>query len=214
MHKIKILVTAGGTSEPIDDVRRITNVSTGALGSMIADVFAKKYGAEVTFLHGENSLKPSDKKIKTVEVSTAADAAEKLASLLKTKRFDAIVHAMAVSDYSPVRQKGKIPSDKKTLVLTLKRTPKIINIIKKIAPDAVLAGFKLLSGSSEKQLLAACGKLLKTSGCDFVFANDLSDIKDGKHKGFLIDKKFKILRAGTKKGAAALIAKNVAGRIL
>ena len=149
----KILVTAGGTSEHIDDVRVIANLSTGVLGAFIADELAGEYKAAVTFVCGAHSVLPSGGKIKIIKIGGAADLQKTLFALLKKEKFDAVIHAMAVSDYAPVKKAGKISSGGKTLTLTLKRTPKIISSIKKLAPETFLVGFKLLSNVSEKELL-------------------------------------------------------------
>jgi phosphopantothenoylcysteine synthetase/decarboxylase len=59
---MKILVTSGGTTEYIDEVRVLTNISTGNLGSIIADTFAK-HGFEVTYLSSKSSILPTNSKM-------------------------------------------------------------------------------------------------------------------------------------------------------
>ena len=205
----KILITAGGTSEKIDDVRVITNVSTGRLGAFIADEFAGRHKAGVVFLCGQNSVLPKNKNIQIIKITSAADLQKDLARLLKTDNFDAVIHAMAVSDYSPVKYKGKISSDKETLSIVFKKTPKIIKMIKKLSPGSLLVGFKLLSNVTEKELIKNAVKVLKENKCAFVFANDLKNIAGERHIGFLIDNAGNLQRSGTKKEAARLITKNV-----
>lgn len=202
MHKI--LITAGGTSEPIDDVRVITNTATGTLGALTAEACAAR-GAAVTFVCAKNSVLPAAK-AKIITVQSATDLQKTLSSLLKKEKFKAVVHSMAVSDYAPIKTKGKISSDKETLTITLKKTPKIINTIKKLAPQTTLLGFKLLSNTSEAKLISAAQKLFKTAACDYVFANDLKHITPQKHKGLLIAKDLKTKKTNTKQQAAKLIA--------
>lgn len=206
----KILITAGGTSEKLDDVRVITNVSTGRLGALTAEEFAAR-GADVTFVCGRGSARPESAKI--IEIESAADLRREISVLLKTQKFDAVIHAMAVSDYTPSARKGKISSDKKTITITLKKTPKIIAEIKKLAPRAQLVGFKLLSNVSEEELTARAAQTLKKNKCDFVFANDLKNISVNKHEGFLLGADGGKQYAKTKKQAARLIAKNVIMKI-
>ena len=81
---------------------------------------------------------------------------------------------------------GKISSEMDGLILTLKRTPKIIDLFKRLRPGAVLVGFKLLNHTDEKSLIEAGLGLMKRSGCDFVLANDLKDVDPEHHSGYLI----------------------------
>ncbi len=203
-----ILITAGGTQERIDDVRVITNLSTGRLGALTADAFATQK-ADVTFVCGVTSALPENKTIKIIKIESAEDLKNTLIALLKKEHFDAVIHAMAVSDYTPVKQKGKISSDKKTLTITLKRTPKIISLIKRLSPATMLVGFKLLSNVSEEELLLRARETLLKNKCSFVLANDLKNINSAKHKALLIDANNKIQRTHTKQQAAHLIARAV-----
>lgn len=97
--KSKILVTAGDTYEPVDEVRRLTHMATGRLGSLIADEFAAE-GAEVTFLCGERSLLPAKRIEKTVTITGVMELQSAMRELLTNTRFDAVIHSMAVSDYT------------------------------------------------------------------------------------------------------------------
>jgi Phosphopantothenoylcysteine synthetase/decarboxylase len=99
MKKIKILVTAGDTYELIDDVRKITHMATGRLGSLIADEFTKQ-GAEVTLICGELSMRPTLEMAKTVEIQGVLELQTAMKTLLAETQFDAVVHSMAVSDYT------------------------------------------------------------------------------------------------------------------
>jgi phosphopantothenoylcysteine decarboxylase/phosphopantothenate--cysteine ligase len=125
-NKKKILITAGGTSEPIDPVRHVTNTSTGETGLKICDYLSQDY--EV-YLLGSEVMRPKVKLLfgaefstndyqsiqlseeKTSEVSlpihatyykSFKDLETKLFGLLKGNEFEAIVHLAAVSDYSPI----------------------------------------------------------------------------------------------------------------
>ncbi len=96
--RLKVLITAGGTSEPIDDVRKITNTSTGRLGSLISAELIKA-GAEVTYVTTKSALPPF-KGCDIKYVTTAGELYLLIKSLLEENRYDVVVHAMAVSDYS------------------------------------------------------------------------------------------------------------------
>lgn len=97
---LRVLVTSGGTSETIDAVRRVSNRSTGRLGSLVADAFLNA-GANVTYLCGENALLPECPGAEVHRVESVANLDQALESLFSTQTFDGIIHAMAVSDYTP-----------------------------------------------------------------------------------------------------------------
>jgi len=97
---MKALITAGGTCEDIDSVRSIINHSTGRLGSIIADLFAREK-ADVTYVCGEKAVVPVGNNIKIIKVKNTQELLETLASLLEADKFDCIVHSMAVSDFTP-----------------------------------------------------------------------------------------------------------------
>lgn len=96
---MKVLVTAGGTSEKIDQVRRITNMSTGQLGSLIADAFID-IGADVTYVCGRSSARPRQTTATLHIIDTVGELLGTLRELLKSQRYDAVIHSMAVSDYT------------------------------------------------------------------------------------------------------------------
>src|ERR1700744_1616299 len=92
------LVTAGPTYEPLDDVRRLTNFSTGRLGTELAN-YLTAHGHHVTLLIGDSATYAGDRRATAVKTfSTTADLRSKLKSLSE-KKVDAIFHAAAVSDF-------------------------------------------------------------------------------------------------------------------
>lgn len=177
----KILITSGGTQEPIDSVRSITNTSTGATGAFIAENLAQ-LGYEVTYLHAENAKHPNSEMHK-FSFKSFHDLQKKLNDLLSTTEFDGIIHAAAVSDFSladPVS--GKI-SSQEDLTLHLKRNPKLVNEIKKISknPQIKLVAFKMTANSSLKSQQDAVDKLFKQSAADLVVHNDTQEIIASSH---------------------------------
>lgn len=207
---MKIVITAGGTSEKIDDVRTITNSSTGRLGYAVGTAFAQQYGEEletIYYLHGTRARYPEHDKVKPVEIGGVADLQRELSRILTEEKIDAVVHAMAVSDYTvkevttleKIRGEepkdggadlsgNKISSDIEDLIIHMKRSPKVIGSIKKWSPDSLLVGFKLLSGVPHEELIAVGTRLMEKNDCDFVLANDLQEIGADFHKGYLIHK--------------------------
>ena len=100
---MKILVTAGGTTEKIDEVRAITNHSTGRLGQAIAQAFLSN-GHHVTYLTTPLAVRPvqtgTDGTLEVVEIETTAQLQQQIEHLLSAQTFEAIIHSMAVSDFS------------------------------------------------------------------------------------------------------------------
>ena len=102
----KIVITSGGTQEPIDKVRSITNKSSGKLGSLIAEKFLSlDEELEIIYLHGKNAVKPNineldSSRIEYVEVTTTEDLENEIVRILMGGTIDIFVHTMAVADYS------------------------------------------------------------------------------------------------------------------
>ncbi len=204
---MNILITSGGTSEKIDRVRSITNHSTGWLGKIITETFLAK-GAQVTLVTTPTAVLPAaHPNLTIIQIENVAELLENLEPLVHT--HDALIHAMAVSDYTPVYMTGleavaassditeflnktnsesKISSQDDVQVLFLKQTPKIISLVKKWNPDIRLIGFKLLVGVAQDQLLAVARASLEKNQAEMIVANDLSEIQDGKHRAYLVTK--------------------------
>ena len=101
MNKFNVIVTAGGTSEPIDNVRRIANTGTGRLGSLVADAFAREEDAgEIFYVCARDSIRPASEKVRIVQIQSVADLQKAVTELKAHNRIDAVVHSMAVSDYT------------------------------------------------------------------------------------------------------------------
>lgn len=226
-----IIITAGGTSEKIDEVRVISNFSSGRLGLATAKAFLESETADVGrifYLCDRNTNAPSDERIEVVRVLGVQGLLEALKMLLTTEKIDAVVHAMAVSDYTvkqvttleairtgtendPDKQlaDGKISSEIDDLVIVLKKTPKVIGEIKKLRKDTILVGFKLLTNVPKDLLIDTGYKLLQKNDCDMVLANDLTEIAGDQHIGYLIEQNGNYEKLSTKKEIAEAIVRNV-----
>lgn len=172
----RILITSGPTWVAIDPVRVISNIATGQTGKIIARL-AKAKGAQVTLVLGEQV---AGQPVKGVRVRYFRYF-EQLRSLLKREikknKFDCVIHNAAVSDFLLQRKfRKKIESGKKSLVIRLKKAPKIINEIRKGIPRSLLVMFKLESGCSEKELVKRSLAAQKRSGADIVVANKFSGV--------------------------------------
>lgn len=87
-----------------------------------------------------------------------------------------------------INNKSKISSSSEKIDVRLKKTPKLIDMIKKISPDTQLIGFKLLNGVSHEELIKVSRTSLIKTGADYIIANDLRDINDnGKHTAYIVD---------------------------
>lgn len=232
---MNIVITSGGTSEKIDDVREITNFSTGRLGMEIARAFLDSKNSDlekIYYLCDKRTAVPEDSKVEVVRVSGVQGLLDGLKDLLTTKKIDAVIHAMAVSDYAVGsvttlnaikdpdcrndgvnRCDGKISSEIDDLVILLKRTPKVIGEIKKLSKETILVGFKLLTNVEKDVLIDTAAKLLRKNDCDMVLANDLTEINGDRHGGYLLFPSGEYIRLETKKEIAKAIVEQIEQRV-
>jgi len=178
-----IVITSGPTWVPIDDVRVISNLSSGEMGRLIADKLIQK-GAKVTLVEGQVYGDKPLKSGKLIKFNTLNSFVKSLNKQL-TNDVDVVIHAAAVADYAPKTvKKSKISSNLPEITLKLVKTPKIINTIKKRAKNAVLVGFKLQSTMTKKDAVSATRKLFQEAGCDVVVAN--AKMRSS-YKAYLVD---------------------------
>ena len=101
-YELKVLVTAGGTSERIDSVRKITNSATGRLGSLIAGEFDKRAGAaleKIYYVCERGCILPETPHADIIFVEGVLQLENAVRELMARETLDAVVHSMAVSDY-------------------------------------------------------------------------------------------------------------------
>jgi phosphopantothenoylcysteine decarboxylase/phosphopantothenate--cysteine ligase len=198
----RIVVTAGGTQEPIDPIRHIGNRSSGKTGYAIADA-ARDRGAEVKLITTPTSL-PKPAGMEVIPVVTAAQMKEAVTKAVA--QADALIMAAAVADYQPkTTAKAKIKKDTPTLTLELIRTPDILTEVK---GNFLKVGF---AAESENIVINAKQKLEKKQ-LDLIVANDITDPSSGfgtdTNKVTLID------RNGNIESLPLLTKREVADRIL
>jgi len=167
----RVLVTAGGTSEPIDAVRAVTNRSSGKMGFAIA-AEAHRRGAEVVLVAGVTSL-PTPFGVRRINVESALEMRD--AVLAEFDAASIVIKAAAVSDFrpaEPVQQKIKKESLAEAGRLTLEfvQNPDILQEISARKGDRTIVGF---AAESHDVVAAAKRKLLR-KGCDLMVANDIS----------------------------------------
>lgn len=187
----RILIASGPTSAPLDDVRFITNRSTGRLGAVIARALSDA-GADVVQLAGEASVTALDMgtvqdRIEVERFFTVDDLKNVLRARLTQERVDAVIMAAAVLDYIPIEStQGKHRSDLDEWTVTLRRGEKIIERIQEWAPQTVLVGFKLESRISLEALTDRAGDLLERANAKLVIANRIEEIGADKHVGYFV----------------------------
>ena len=249
----KIIITAGPTNERIDAVMKITNMSTGALGNVVAETFLEdKYDdiETIFYVSTKMSYKPRIKseKVQLVTVESTQDLIEALEEIFANNKIDIIIHSSAVGDYagkyviraeelvdeiwdmiqsadnkeeitksnlmnvfenprSICNNDTKISSYEAHLMTMLELTPKVIGKIKEMAPDVTLVGFKLLEGVSKDELYDVASKLRKKNQADFIVANDLAKIGNGKHWAMILNEEGIVKECATKKEIAKALEK-------
>ena len=179
----KLVVTAGGTQEPIDPVRHITNPSSGKMGYAIAEA-ARDRGAEVKLVTAPVSL-PQPAGVKVIPVRTTLEMQKAVAKAVT--KADALIMAAAVTDYQPkTTAKDKIKKDTLEMKLELVRTP---DILAEVKGDFIRVGF----AAESNDIIANAKKKLKNKKLDMIVANDITAADSGfgvdTNKVIIIDKK-------------------------
>ena len=188
---MRALITAGGTSEPIDDVRVVTNLSTGRFGAAIANALVRR-GVDVTILAGPALLarRPLlDDRVTCVPFGPDGSFAD-LQRTLETHTDpapDLLFMAAAVSDYSPVRSHGKIRSTDDRLVIEMTKNPKLLTTLReRCGPATWLVGFKLLSQVTTAELVRVAQGQITAADLDLTVANDAATFAPGRHPVVLV----------------------------
>ena len=169
----KILVTAGPTREYIDEIRYISNNSSGRMGIEIAKE-ASARGADVLLVAGHCMAKIPDYLNKINCVSTN-EFIRTVKDELAYKDYDFFICAAAISDYSPTNTiEGKISSDNvKELQINMRLTPKIIDEARRKNHKVFIVGFKAETNISRSELIDRAYGRLKRSDMDLIVANDV-----------------------------------------
>jgi len=177
------LINAGPTFEPLDDVRRLTNFSTGRLGTELANFLAAR-GHRVTLLRGELATYRGTCGVPLKTFSTTADLRAKLKSF-SGKKVDAIFHAAAVSDFGfgrmfirdadgklrPFRPSNKISTRGGGLLVELTPTRKIIAELRGWFPKTKIIGWKFEADGSRASALRAARQQIAGCQTDACVAN-------------------------------------------
>ena len=198
----RIVVTAGGTQEPIDPVRHIGNRSSGKMGYAVAEA-ARDRGAEVKLITAPTSL-PEPAGIEVIHIQTALQMKE--AVVKATSQADALIMAAAVADYQPKSvARAKIKKETPSLTLELVRTPDILSEVK---GNFLKVGF----AAESEDIVANARQKLEKKQLDLIVANDITDPSSG--FGADTNKVTLISRDGKVESLPLLTKREVADRIL
>ncbi len=198
--KKNILIIGGATAEPIDDIRILTNKSSGKTAISLANnAFHRGATVELWYGHAKETV-PSYISVKNF------DTIKDLFKLLKSNKkiFDVIIVCAAIADYLPNEYKGKISSGKNKLTIECSPAPKIITKIREVAPKSKIIAFKV--EENKKELKEKAVKLLSRNNLDIVVANTISAFGTDGNEILIINKKGKIL---AKKGRKEELAEYI-----
>jgi phosphopantothenoylcysteine decarboxylase/phosphopantothenate--cysteine ligase len=178
------IVTAGPTFEPLDDVRRLTNFSTGRLGTELANYLAAR-GHKVILLIGETATYAGERRAARVETfTTTTDLREKLKAV-SSKKVDAIFHAAAVSDFAfgriftpdavnklvEIKGAKKISTRQGKLLVELLPTPKIISELRGWFPKTKITGWKFEADGKRADAIDAARKQIADCSTNLCVVN-------------------------------------------
>lgn len=180
---MKCIVTAGPTYEPLDDVRRLTNFSTGRLGSDLVN-FLSAHGHEVTLLIGQQATWRGERNAASVQTFTTTDDLRDRFQALSGPEVGAIFHAAAVSDFKfghvwqgipgePMHRvrAGKIPTRAENLLVELLPTAKVINGLRALFPKAVIVGWKFEVDGDRKSVIEKAERQIAENNTNACVAN-------------------------------------------
>jgi phosphopantothenoylcysteine decarboxylase/phosphopantothenate--cysteine ligase len=181
----RIVVTAGGTREPVDPVRYIGNRSSGKMGHALAEA-ARDRGAAVSLITSAGPPAAAGIEITPVETAREMEAAVKKAAAAT----DALIMAAAVADYRPKKAaKSKIKKDAAGLTLELEKTA---DILADVSGNFIKVGF----AAESEDIIANARRKLAEKGLDLIVANDITDKESGfgadTNKVTIIDKEGKV----------------------
>ncbi len=197
LSRRSVLITAGPTLEYIDPIRTITNKSTGKMGlSLVGEALAR--GAEVTLIYGPGREIPTPQ-AQLIRVETSEDMHEAVVAQLRTRKYDLMVAAAAVTDWIPHEPSPKKIStgQSSTLKLTLKPTKKIIHQVKTISPETFLVAFCAEYRTTKKELVKRAHSKLSRADADLIVANDTgmkgTGYETDTNEVFIIDRKRRVI---------------------
>jgi phosphopantothenoylcysteine decarboxylase/phosphopantothenate--cysteine ligase len=197
----KILIIGGATAEPVDDIRLLTNRSSGKTAISLS-VNAFERGADVELWYGY-ATEPVPSYIPYERFETVADLL-KLMKNNSVKHFDSIIVCAAIANYIPKKQRGKIPSGKEKLCIECAQAPTILEILRSRVPHTTIIAFK----TEEKKINVKrrTQQLLKKYHLDGAVGNTLAGFGSPDNEILLLTKRGKSTwKKGKKEELASVI---------
>lgn len=198
LGNMNVLITAGGTRVPIDDVRHIGNMSSGHYGALLAYEFYVMNHVNITYFIDKYSPYSknfdSEEKGRRVKTITYKDYYEylKVKDIITEQKPDVIISTAAVSDYIVDKIDGKLSSNEDEIYLKLRKAEKVIKSFKELSPESMVVGFKLMASPTEEEKRAAISRQLKY--VDYVVYNDIDKIRAGNVQREVWDKEMNSTR--------------------
>jgi phosphopantothenoylcysteine decarboxylase/phosphopantothenate--cysteine ligase len=176
LEGLRVLVTAGGTREPVDAVRYLGNRSSGRMGFAVAAEAARR-GAECVLVCGPSAL-ATPAGVHRIDVETALEM--RAAVLRELPGADVVVKAAAVADFRAAeRRERKLKkedlAEDADLSLELVRNPDILEEISRDRGTRIVVGF----AAESHDVIESARRKLERKGCDLIVANDISDTASG-----------------------------------
>ncbi|KAB2643797.1 MAG: DNA/pantothenate metabolism flavoprotein domain protein [Verrucomicrobia bacterium] len=175
-----VAVTCGPSYEPIDQVRFLSNTSTGELGALLATTL-QQHGFKVICLRSRLATYPIDSSIaQVVPFSTNTQLAHSLKEISKEHSLLALFHTAALSDYrvekitnhhGEVISSGKISTDSGEITMTLQPTPKVIAMLRGWFPQTLLIGWKYEVDGTRKEAISQAEQQIQKYHLDASVAN-------------------------------------------
>jgi phosphopantothenate---cysteine ligase (CTP) len=180
---MRCIVTAGPTFEPLDEVRRLTNFSTGRLGTMLANFLVHR-GHEVFLLLAREAAAREEPLAQNIARFTTTDDLRKRLEALSSPKWDAVFHAAAVSDFrfgnvfhrSPtgeltLARSGKFSTREGALLVELEPAPKVIRELRQFFPNASITGWKYEIEGDRPSVIAKAERQIREHGTNACVAN-------------------------------------------
>jgi len=148
---MRIVVTSGPSYEPLDKARRLSNFSTGELGTLLAEAFAEAGHSVVCFRGVASTFAAPLWPVEVIPFTTNDDLAAGLQRLPAREEATLVLHAAALCDFrigeivdetGAAVSRGKIPSRGGSLKVTLEPAPKLIASLRRMFPSSILVGWK------------------------------------------------------------------------
>ncbi len=182
----KFLITAGPSREWIDNIRFLSNPSSGKTGIAFAKEIIGR-GGEVTLIYGPGTEQtPIGANI--IRVNGAIDFVEALKDTMAKNQFNVLISTAAIADFTlnpKDKTDGKISSDKKELQLNLVSTPKLINLARSLSEKLFIIAFKAENNLEKEKLIEKAFRKLESANTNLIVANNVSS--NNKKTGFQSD---------------------------